>query len=326
MAGKITRRDFVKDSIIASAGVAGALNATTAGAAEKPNNKPDAKPEMTLEDAAKQPMPRGKIGDVELSRLMLGGNLISGYSHSRELTYVSALMRHYNTDEKILETLGIAEENGVDSINTAVWDDLSVLQQHLRQGSKMKWFIAANPDRKGNMDQVKKAVENGADVIYIQGQAADKLVAEGLIDLIGQEVEFIHSFNLPAGVAGHSLNTIIACEKAGVNPDFYQKTLHTHDYFTAPKPPVTEDMGKEDNFWCRDPQAVVDYMAGIKKPWIAFKVMAAGAIPPLKGFQYAVDGGADFVLAGMFDFQVVEDVRYFKIAMAKAQRTRPWFS
>ncbi|MCX5770232.1 MAG: twin-arginine translocation signal domain-containing protein [Candidatus Hydrogenedentes bacterium] len=323
MAGKITRRDFVKDSIVASAGVAGALGAAGAGAAEKPAG---AKPEVTPEDAAKQPMARGKIGDVELSRLMLGGNLISGYSHSRELTYVSALMRHYNTDEKILETLRIAEENGVDSINTAVWDDLSVLQKHLREGSKMKWFIAANPDQKGNMDQVKKAVENGADVIYIQGQAADKLVSEGLLELIGQEVEFIHSYNLPAGVAAHSLNTIIACEKAGFNPDFYQKTLHTHDYFTAPKPPVTEDMGKEDNFWCRDPQAVIDYMAGIKRPWIAFKVMAAGAIPPLKGFQYAVDGGADFVLAGMFDWQIVDDVRYFKTAMAKVQRTRPWFS
>jgi hypothetical protein len=321
MPGRITRRDFVKDSIIASAGVAGALGATAAGAAEKPA----AKPEISVEDAVKQPLARGKIGDVELSRLMLGGNLISGYSHSRELTYVSALMRHYNTDEKILETLRIAEENGVDSINTAVWDDLSVLQKHLREGSKMKWFIAANPDRKGNMDQVKKAVENGAALVYIQGQAADKLVAEGLIDLIGQEVEFIHSFGLPAGVAAHSLDTIIACEKAGVNPDFYQKTLHTLDYFTAPKPPVTEDFGREnDNFWCKDPQAVIDYMAAIEKPWIAFKVMAAGAIPPLKGFQHAVDGGADFVLAGMFDWQIVDDVRYFKTAMAKAQRTRPW--
>ena len=324
MAGKITRRDFVKDTIVASAGVAGALGAASAGAAEKPK---EATPAMTPEDAAKQPMPRGKIGDVEFSRLMLGGNLISGYSHSRELTYVSALMRRYNTDDKILETLRIAEENGVDSINTAVWDDLSALQKYLREGGKMKWFVAANPDKKGNMDQVKKAVETGADVIYIQGQAADKLVKEGLIDLIGQEVEFIHSFNLPAGIAAHSLDTIIACEEAGFNPDFYQKTLHTLDYFSAPKPPVTEDFGRvDDNFWCKDQQAVVDYMASIKKPWIAFKVMAAGAIPPLKGFQYAIDSGADFVLAGMFDWQILDDVRLFKVAMAKAQRTRPWFS
>jgi hypothetical protein len=47
---------------------------------------------------------------------------------------------------------------------------------------------------------------------------------------------------------------------------------------------------------------VIDFMKTVKKPWIAFKVMAAGAIPPRKAFRHAFNGGADYVLAGMFDF------------------------
>ena len=65
-------------------------------------------------------------------------------------------------------------------------------------------------------------------------------------------------------------------------------------------------------------------MKTVNKPWIAFKVMAAGAIPPRKAFRHAFDSGADFVLAGMFDFQVAADVQIAKEALANAKRTRPW--
>jgi hypothetical protein len=36
--------------------------------------------------------------------------------------------------------------------------------------------------------------------------------------------------------------------------------------------------------------------------------MAAGAITPQDGIRYAFENGADFVCAGMFDWQIVEDV------------------
>ena len=48
-------------------------------------------------------------------------------------------------------------------------------------------------------------------------------------------------------------------------------------------------------------------MESLNKPWIAFKTLAAGAVHPKAGFRYAFENGADFVCAGMFDYQVVED-------------------
>ena len=55
----------------------------------------------------------GKMGGQEFSRVMLGGNLIGGYAHSRDLAYVSTLTRRYNTDSKIRETLEMAEAQGI---------------------------------------------------------------------------------------------------------------------------------------------------------------------------------------------------------------------
>jgi hypothetical protein len=67
-------------------------------------------------------------------------------------------------------------------------------------------------------------------------------------------------------------------------------------------------------------------MKTVEKPWIAFKVMAAGAIPPKNAFRYAFEKGADHVLAGMFDFEIAEDANIAKTAMADVKRTRPWRS
>ena len=80
-------------------------------------------------------------------------------------------------------------------------------------------------------------------------------------------------------------------------------------------------------YWCKNPQEVIDYMKGVEKPWIAFKVMAAGAIPPRDAFSYAFENGADFVLAGMFDFEIAEDVMILKDILSNLKnRTRPWQS
>ena len=56
------------------------------------------------------------------------------------------------------------------------------------------------------------------------------------------------------------------------------------------------------------PEKTIEFMGRIKKPWIAFKVLAGGAIHPQDGFKFAFENGADFICVGMFDFQIVEDV------------------
>jgi hypothetical protein len=53
--------------------------------------------------------------------------------------------------------------------------------------------------------------------------------------------------------------------------------------------------------------------------------MAAGAIPPGDAFDYAFKNGADFILAGMFDFEIADDVQIAKRVLAKIKdRPRPW--
>jgi len=67
-------------------------------------------------------------------------------------------------------------------------------------------------------------------------------------------------------------------------------------------------------------------MADVEVPWIAFKIMAAGAIPPADAFKYAFEQGADHILVGMFDFEIATDAQLVRDTLANVQRSRPWRS
>ena len=265
-------------------------------------------------------MPLGKIGQVVFSRLMLGGNLVAGYAHSRDLGYVSELMKRYNTETRILQTLELAESHGINAINLSIWDNVSFLQKHWQNGGKMKLIAQALPSP--DLDQFKKAVDIGACAVHLQGHGAEKLMEAGDMDGIAKIMAYVKKQKVLAGVAAHSLEVIQRCEALKLDCDFYQKTLHTHNYPSAPKAGETGYLGQYDNSWCQDPDQVVDVMSMVEKPWIAFKVMAAGAISAKHAFPHAFNNGADFILAGMFDWQIAEDVALAKAAFAEAYITR----
>ena len=72
---------------------------------------------------------------------------------------------------------------------------------------------------------------------------------------------------------------------------------------------------------------MIGFMSGVTRPWIAYKVLAAGAIPPAHGFRYAFQNGADFAAVGMFDFQVADDVATANSVLDRiVTRDRPWLA
>jgi hypothetical protein len=114
------------------------------------------------------------------------------------------------------------------------------------------------------------------------------------------------------------------------------KTFHASNYWSAtqidpanPELPVDgEDHNMaHDNIWCMSDKVVADFFKENETPWIAYKVLAAGAIKPEDGFKHAFASGADFACVGMFDFQVVENANIaYNILNGPMDRERKWYA
>ncbi len=297
------------------------------------NDKADATSGATLKtftyaslENLKGQVPKGKIGDLELSRMIMGGNLIGGWAHARDLIYASSLVKAYHTDERVMMTLQLAEKCGINAIitNPALG---RIINKYWHETRGEMMFISDCGDSAGFIQGIIKSEEAGAKAMYCQGGMADQMVFEGNFDEIIKGLELIRSYGKPAGIGAHRIETITGCVEKGIIPDFWVKTMHHHNYWSAQvdkEKKSTVDKGYKDNVFCFKPQETIDFMNGLEQPWIAFKVLAAGAIPPEDGFKYALDSGADFICVGMYDFQIVDDVNILLDTLPKINRTRMW--
>lgn len=262
-------------------------------------------------------LPTARIGKLPVSRMIMGGNLIGGWAHARDLIYVSKLVKAYHHRDKIFQTLALAESCGINSLitNPAL---CGVINDYWRNGGKIQFL--SDCGNKDLMGAIRKSIDRGAAACYIQGALADDLAAQGKFDLMAEALELIRRNGLPAGIGAHKLRTVTASVEQGLKPDFWMKTLHRVSYWSA-RPGEKEC----DNIWCEDPDATTAYMKGLDQPWIAFKVLAAGALSPKEGFRYAFENGADFICVGMYDFQIVEDVNLAaEVLRGPIVRQRMW--
>ncbi len=274
-------------------------------------------------DDLKGQIPKGKIGNLEISRMIMGGNLIGGWSHARDLIYADKLVKMYHTDERIMMTMQLAEKCGINALITNPALCRIINKYWHETGGKMQ-FIS---DGGNSKESIEKSLEGGASAIYFHGGVADRATNEGNYDLIAKNLELIRSYGKPAGIGAHRLETVKGCVEHGIRPDYWVKTMHHHNYWSArvdPEKQSTVDPSFKDNIFDFSPQETIDFMNGLEEPWIGFKILAAGAIHPNLGIHYAFNNGADFICVCMYDFQVVEDCNIVLDSLSKVQRVRPW--
>jgi len=284
-------------------------------------------------------LPKGKIGPHEISRLVAGGNLVGGWAHARDLIYASSLFKAYNTERKVYETLMLAEQAGINTINIGFPTNALLAKYKKATGSNIKVISQVHPDmeKEDYYVNIDKAIDYGVDIVQIQGNQVDWLVRDDRIDVVEKMMDHIRRQGYVAGLASHTVDALIATEEAGIIPDYYMKTMHHDKYWSAHpienRVPYEVD-GKNyldhnkfhNNCFCLFPDRTAEFVERATVPVMGFKVLAAGAIEPKDGFNWAFEKGADFICVGMFDFQVVEDVNTTMDVLDNLQgRTRRWY-
>ena len=285
-------------------------------------------------------MPKGKLGNHEISRLVAGGNLIGGWAHARDLIYAEQLFKAYNTEKKIFETLMLCEQAGVNSINIGYPTMPTMAKYKKVTGSKIKVIVQVSVQEKSNdiFEDVKTAIDSGMDIIQMHGGQCDIFVRNNKIEVIGKMLDTIRGQGFLAGLGAHTIDSFIICEENGIVPDYYMSAMHHDNYWSAhPRENRIkfETVGRNhadhnmfhDNLFCPFPDRTIEFVNRVKVPVMGYKILAAGSIHPKDGFNWAFENGADFICVGMFDFQVVDDVNICLDTLQNLKnRNRAWYA
>lgn len=348
MVKKVNRRNFLKKTIVASGAVVGlnsfeekALLAHQAILDEK-------KTSDQQKDEPVKHLPRGKIGDIEISRVIVGSNLFYGGAHARNLMYVSELMGRYFTDDKILETLQLCEENGM---NTNIGGVEIVNRYNKERGGKIQSMAQLDPGhhdwsddgrtdgkikitRENIRETVEWAADQGCVGGHLLGCRGDRWVKIKRFDMLEEYVSQMRKNGMLAGIGAHDMRVPMECKKNGIECDYFFKTLHPDTYWGTlreeeKRPYLVDSFGPDDYdcMWEQWPEKSIKVMQDVKTPWIGFKVLAAGAVHPKEGFRFAFANGVDFICAGMFDWQVRDNAMIARDILSEKSvknRKRAW--
>jgi len=250
-------------------------------------------------------IPTMDLGGLEVSKLIVGGNPFSGFSHQSEKKDME--MRRYFTGERIQETLFECERNGITAFVGRADNHIErVLLQYYDRGGTIQWIAQTAMECRSIKDNIKTAKYFGAKACYIHGGFVGELWDQGRQEEIRDTLKFIQDQGLPAGLACHNPERIQMADGAGFGADFYMVCLYN----------ISGNMGrliesKEEAFKDTDREKALSIIPTLSKPTIAYKVLAAGRRDPEKSFRevFEIIKPSDGILVGMYPHSKTDMVR-----------------
>ena len=263
-------------------------------------------------------LPTVRIGDKDVTRLICGGNPISGISHfTNEMDW--DMLRYY-TMPRLQQLLDECWRQGINTFQTrGDRHTMRMYLEHRENGGRMQWIAQTASefsDIYANIDQI---CDYEPIAIYHHGTDTDNSWHAGKIDRVADYLKAIHDRGLPAGIGTHIPEVVMYAEEHGWETDFYMTCFYdlARSYKSAPA--VDRDAYAKEAFPDDDPDRMTATMRQIAKPCLGFKIMAAnrkcGTPESVRAaFEYAFANikPTDAVVVGIFpkySNQVEENAR-----------------
>jgi len=293
-----------------------------------------------------------RLGPLEAGRFIIGGNPFSGNSH--QSPEADRRMRRYFTAARIKETLREAERLGITTfIGRADNHIVRVLEEYRAEGGTIRWVAQTCPELGSIEMSIEAAVYRGAAGCFIHGGVMDHLLyrsrmrgvraaaaavrsagpvvglarhaAAERLDRIPRHLEAIRKAGLAAGVAGHN-PAVFAWAEKNLDADFYMCSYYNP---TSREKHAGHVAAAEEWFREEDRLRMAGTIAGLSKPVIHYKVLAAGRNDPAAAFRFVAGAmrPSDAVCVGVCQEDrpgmLEEDVRLLFAALAEREGRMP---
>lgn len=254
-----------------------------------------------------------RLGGLECSRLIIGGNPFSGVSHQNPETDLA--MKRWFTAARIKETFREAESLGIGTfVGRADRHITRLLFEYWGEGGAIKWIAQTCPEMASIARSIEDALGWGASACYLHGGVMDYLFSRGELGEIPGLIGMIRDAGLPAGIAGHNPKVFEWAEE-NLDVDFYMCS-----YYNAAHRDESAELksGMAEWFDDRDRDIMVSLIRRLNKPAVHYKIFAAGRKNPEEAFAFTARHlrPGDGVCIGIYQEHkpgmLEEDARLFK--------------
>jgi hypothetical protein len=264
-----------------------------------------------------------KLGNLAVSRFILGGNPQSGFSHISEQK--DQEMMDYFRADAIKALYRQAEQLGVTThIGRADHHIMRVLREYWAEGGKINWIAQTCPELGTPERGAINGIRNRAKAVFIHGGQTDHAFLNQKMRDLQPVINMIRDAALPAGMAAHNPKALEYAEEH-LDCDFYMCCY----YNPQPRDKSAEHQrGSREWFDDRDRDIMTDLIRHLSRPAIHYKIMACGRNEPRAAIRYAASKMRpdDAVCVGIYpkDNQnmLADDVRMLEETLAEAKPKR----
>ena len=256
-----SRRDFLQQAAGIAAGAA--VSTTSVAAAQPP--------------AEGAPLlPTIKLGAHRVTRLIIGGNPIYGYSHFNKL--LSQHQTAWHTPERVVALLKRCELAGINTWqNSYAERTLQDIARYREAGGKIQWLCLGKPDWDEHPDHIDDAAKHKPIGIAPHGALAERLHRQNRLDVLTDLLKRIRAQGVLVGLSAHNPALIELAEEKGWDIDYFMCCLY---YLTRPRDEFKKILGETlplgEIYLPSDPQRMFAAIKAARKPCLVYKVLAAG--------------------------------------------------
>ena len=224
--------------------------------------------------AAPNELPTVKLGPHTVSRLIVGGNPVSGNSHTSD--GLGREMRDYFTAENVKKMLRNCEQAGINTWQSRGDKHIQrLLTEYRGEGGRIQWIAQTASELADIPRHIRELASMKAVGIYHHGSQTDKFWAAGKIEQAREMCKVMRDAGVQVGLGTHIPEVIDYVESKAWDVDFYMTCVYNLSRTKEEQEKLAGRKVDDQLFWHPDREKMLARVRQTTKPCLIFKVYGA---------------------------------------------------
>ena len=220
-------------------------------------------------------MPQVQWGKWKVSRLIVGGNPISGNSHVSP--QLDREMADYFTTARVKKLLKHCEDAGINTWQSRGDRHITrLLQEYRLEGGRIQWIAQTASELADISRNIRSLAALNPIGIYHHGTQTDRFWRTGKMEPVQEMLKVIRQTGVMVGLGTHIPEVIDYAESKGWDLDFYMTCLYNLSRTAEEESKLAGKPIRGEFFHDPDRESMLDRVARTTKPCLLFKIYGAG--------------------------------------------------